>query len=63
MVQPPAPQPPQNLAELRQALQTARDDLLTALELLRDHQFETDATAREQARRLAEAWLRQARTD
>jgi len=55
--------PPQTLEELVRAMQTARDELLKASLLLRDHLYETDVVSREQARQAAEALIRQCRTD
>jgi hypothetical protein len=46
-----------------QAMQLARDELLKASLLLRDHLYETDVASREQARQAAEALIRQCRPD
>lgn len=57
----PSSIPPQKLAELIEAMQMARDELIKASLLLRDHLDETDEASREQARRLAEQLIRQSR--
>lgn len=53
--------PPQKLDELIQAMQMARDELLRASFLLRDHLDETDKAGQEQARRITEAWIDRSR--
>jgi hypothetical protein len=66
MSTPPTPTPsipPEKLAELIQAMHKARDGLLKASLLLRDHLYETDVTSREQARQAAETLIRQCKPD
>ncbi len=58
---PPPALPPGKLDELIQAMQMARDELLKASFLLREHLDETDVAGREQARRIAEALIEQSR--
>ncbi len=59
----PSSIPPQKLAELVEAMQMARDELIKASLLLRDHLDETDEAGREQARRIAEALIAQSRNN
>ncbi|QKO22061.1 hypothetical protein [Rhodoferax sp. BAB1] len=59
----PSSIPPQKLAEMIEAMQMARDELIKASLLLRDHLDETDEAGREQARRIAEALIAQSRNN
>lgn len=53
--------PPHKLTELIAAMHTARDELIKASLLLRDHLEETDEAGRERARQVAETLIRQSR--
>lgn len=57
----PPPLPPQKLDELIKVMQMARDELLKASLLLREHLDETDEAGREQARLIAKALIEQSR--
>jgi len=59
----PSSIPPHKLAEMIEAMQMARDELIKASLLLRDHLDETDEAGREQARRIAEALIAQSRNN
>ena len=59
----PSSIPPQKLAEMIEAMQMARDELIKASLLLRDHLDETDEAGREQARRIAAALIAQSRNN
>lgn len=59
----PAAIPPEKLAELIQAMQMARDQLLKTSFLLRDHLEETDIVSREQASQALDALIRQCKRD
>ncbi len=59
----PSSIPPPKLAEMVEAMQMARDELIKASLLLRDHLDETDEAGREQARRIAEALIAQSRNN
>ena len=53
--------PQQDLTKLIEAMQMARDELIKASLLLRDHLEETDETGLEKARELTETLIRQSR--
>lgn len=57
----PPPLPPQKLDELIKVMRMARDELLKASLLLREHLDETDEAGREQARLIAKALIEQSR--
>ncbi len=58
---PPSPLPSQKLDELIKVMEMARDELLKASLLLREHLDETDEAGREQARLIAEALIEKTR--
>lgn len=55
--------PPPDLQDLVHKLQSARDELLQAALLLREHLFETDEFLRQQARERTDATIRRAQSD
>lgn len=55
----PAGIPPEKLLQLARAMALLRDDLVRVSLLLRDHQEATDSPARDEARQIAQALLRQ----
>lgn len=63
MSTPPSDIPPQQLAELIEVMQAARDGLLQVSFLLRDYLDATDTTGREQAFDLAQALIRRTQVD